>query len=218
MGIPLLGNSATVLKLSQAFYGVAPSYAQYTTNLAYLTNNGDTNFATAIAMQNQFSTMTDAQFSAMLITNLGLTAFGTGMAVDLQTALTAYITANEVGAANANAVRGTIALQLSSLLAGLEGATGVQAVYAPAAVAFNAQQSNAYVYSTNSANTVPLAQATTTSQIFNLTAAVDGPTGFTGGAGVDTFNGTIDNTTNAITSTMSALDSIDGGGGTDIFN
>jgi len=207
MGLPLLGNSATVLQLSQAFYGVAPSYATYTTNLAYLTANGNTLFGTVLAQQNQFATMTDAQFSAMLITNLGLTAFGTGQTPDLQTALTAYITANEVGAANANAVRGTIALQLASLLTTLEGATGVQAVYAPAAVAFNAQQSNAYVYSTNTASTAPAAVGTTIGQTFVLTTGVDTGTAFVGAAGDDTFN--------ALTAlTFNALDSLDGGAGT----
>ncbi len=211
MGVPLLGNSATVLQLSQAFYGVAPSYASYTTNLAYVGANGNTLYAAAIAQQNQFASLSDAAFSQLLITNLGLTAFGTGATVDLQTALTAYITANEVGATNTASVRGTIALQLASLLSGLEGATGVQAVYAPAAVAFNAQQTNAYVYSTNTANTSPAVVATSIGQTFTLTTGVDGPTNFVGGSANDTFNA-------GTSASLSAFDNLDGGAGTDTLS
>ncbi len=47
----------------------------------------------------------------------------------------------------------------------------------------------------------------------SLTTGVDAHANFTGGSGNDTFIATIDGTTNAVTSTLSPLDSLDGGAG-----
>lgn len=58
----------------------------------------------------------------------------------------------------------------------------------------------------------------TTGSSFTLTTSIDSGAAFTGGAGNDTFTAIIDDTTNAIKSTLTVLDSLKGGAGTDTLN
>jgi len=150
--IAMSTSAATVLRVNQALYGAAPGYTTFQSQTNTVTGSGDTGYVTSLASQDQFTIMTDAQFSHLLIVHCGLTAFGAGNTLDLETALTYYITYNEAGAANTAPVRGVIAMQLSALLSGLEQATGIQDVYRDAAVAFNSQMNTAYTYSNDSSH------------------------------------------------------------------
>jgi hypothetical protein len=136
---------ADVLRVTQALYGSAPSYSTFQSATADIAAHGETSYVTSAA--SQFTAMTDAQFSHLLIVNTGLSAF-----TELETALTYYITANEVGAVNNATVRSIITLQLTTLLSGLETVTGPQAIFNAAAVAFNTQMNSALIYSTDPAH------------------------------------------------------------------
>ncbi|WP_436219055.1 bluetail domain-containing putative surface protein [Acidovorax sp. LjRoot118] len=79
--------------------------------------------------------------STVLLTNLGLLPNA-----GLQSALRDYLVV--VGKTNV----GIVAVQLGSILSGLEGATGDQAIYAAAAARWNSELAASHAYSSNPAN------------------------------------------------------------------
>ena len=88
--------------------------------------------------------LTEGAMALKLVGNMGLLHD-----IGLLGAVTSYI--ESVGKANV----GIVAMQLGHILMGLENATGDQAVYRGAAVAWNKEIAEAYVYSANSANGSP---------------------------------------------------------------
>ena len=93
----------------------------------------------------------------------------------------------------------------------MEGET-TWGTYGAAATAFNAQSLADFNYSSNTANTVSAALSTATGQTYTLTAGVDN---IVGGALNDTING-LDNA-GLTQNNWNALDTIDGGAGTNTF-
>lgn len=190
------GNETTVLRMTQALYGVAPGYSYFNYFMTNVQANGASGFAGALT--NAFSSVSDSSLATTVLANLGLTTAG-GAA--LQDALTTLF------ATYGTAARGQIILNLANLLAAKTG----DATYGAAADAFNAQISNAYTYSTVAANTTPTSVSAATGQTLTLTTATNA---LTGGTGDDTFEASLAGTAGT-SNTLTALDNLDGGAGTD---
>jgi len=133
-------------------------------------------------------------------TNLGLT----GAAL---TEGTAYIT-SQLNAAAADA-RGAVISNIVNMF----GTYTADATFGAAATAWNTKVASAVAYTgaTNVAIGTVNPAATVTGSIFALTAGVDSGAAFIGKEGNDTFTGN----TSAGALTLTSLDDIDGGGGTD---
>lgn len=190
------GNETTVLRMTQALYGVAPGYSYFNYFMTNVQANGASGFAAALT--NAFSNVSDSSLATTVLANLGLTTAG-GAA--LQDALTTLF------ATYGTAARGQIILNLTSILATKEG----DATYGTAATAFNAQMSSAYTYSTVAANTTPVAVSSATGQNLTLTTGVDSKSG---SAGADFFDGSL---SSGGQQTWSSNDVLAGGTGIDTF-
>lgn len=126
--------------LNRAFNDQSPSYTVYNNQVAMATSIGLNAFALSFGAT--YASMTEDQLSTRLLGNLGLLP-NTG----LQTALRDYL--ESVGKGNV----GIVAMQLGQILSGLEHATGDQAFFNAAAVAWNKELNDSYAYSSNPANT-----------------------------------------------------------------
>jgi hypothetical protein len=140
MSISVFGPAATVSILNRAFNDISPANALFKNQVAQATTKGD--FAFAIEFGKGFDSMSNAALSNMVLGNLGLLPNAA-----LETAVTDYFAAN-------SASRGLVVLQLGTILSGLEGAQGELAIYASAAVAWNAEVTTAFTYSDNTANVI----------------------------------------------------------------
>lgn len=204
MSQSVFGAAAAVTMLNRAFNNTSPANAVFNNQVATAGTTADSQFAFANTFAASFNTLTDAQLAQRVLSNMGVLPND-----PLLAAVADYFTATGV------ASRGTVVLQLGQILAGLETATGEQAIYAPQATAWNTEVEKSFIYSSNSANTTayvgdfaptPVDQG----QTFTLTTGLDNVTG-TGGN--DTILG--DN------NTASAGDQISGGAGVDtlkLFN
>ncbi|MFN9473650.1 hypothetical protein [Acidovorax sp.] len=128
--------------LNRAFNDQSPVHAVYTRQVEMATSAGNT--AYALQFGAAFNGLSEEILSAKLLVNLGVWPNA-----GLHTALTDYLVS--VGKANV----GVVALQLGQLLSGLENATGDQAAFSAAAVAWNKEVVDAYAYSSNPANVSP---------------------------------------------------------------
>ncbi|MDP4077783.1 bluetail domain-containing putative surface protein [Acidovorax sp. A1169] len=126
--------------LNRVFNDQSPSYAVYNNQIAMAAANGVQAFALSFGAAH--AGRTEEQLSTGLLNNLGLLPNA-----GLQTALRDYL--EMVGKANV----GIVALQLGQILSGLEHATGDQAVFNAAAVAWNKELVASYNFSSNPANT-----------------------------------------------------------------
>ncbi|CAN7564563.1 hypothetical protein LJR118_004159 [Acidovorax sp. LjRoot118] len=126
--------------LNRVFNDQSPSYTVYNNQLAWVAANGVQAFALSFGAA--LAGMTEDALSTKLLGNLGVLPNA-----GLQTALRDYL--EVVGKDNV----GIVALQLGKILSGLEHATGDQAVFNAAAVAWNKELVDSYHYSSNPANT-----------------------------------------------------------------
>lgn len=200
----IFGAQSVVTTLNRAFNDVSPSNATFNNQVSAAGTTTDSQLAFAKQYGASYAGQTADQLSTLLLGNLGVLPNA-----GLQAALKDYITA--AGVANV----GIVALQLGDLLSGLENATGEQAVYKAAAVAWNNEVTAAYNYSSNTANTTPSGTGTpaTPGATFVLAAGAEvfgpnqGDVKFKSTTGDDTFlsaSGTLEDT-----------DVIDGGAGSD---
>ncbi len=189
MPLSVFGNAATVVMLNRALYDQSPAHSTYENQVASAAEMGTVAFANAFGAG--LSSLSNAQYSHLLMVNLGLSS--NPSAPVLEAALTDYLVAN--GFAN----RGLVALQLAQVLSNKEG----DATWGAAATAWNAEVATGFGYSSDVANTTPsgVEQAPRT---FTLTSGQDD---FTGGTGPDSFLAT--------GSTLQAGDALAGGDGTD---
>jgi len=140
-----------------------------------------------------FGSATTASVATTVATNLGLTG-------DSLAAGTAYITA-QLNAAAAGA-RGAVIANTLNLFSGLAS----DATFGAAATAWNAKVDLAAAY-TGSTNVAIGSVVVAAGEEFALTTGIDRGADFTGGAGNDSFSGAA--------STLTALDALDGGAGSD---
>lgn len=81
--------------------------------------------------------------------------------------------------------------------------------------AFKVTLLNSDLSAANSSGTVTISDPVNAGQAFTLTTGVDD---FEGGAGDDTYTGTVNDDGTTVANTFSALDNLDGGAGTDVLN
>jgi len=142
MPAQIFGAEAVVVMLNRAFNDQSPSNAVFMNQVAAAGTTTDSQTAFALQFGAGYAGMTADALSTKLLSNLGVLPNAA-----LQTALKDYITA--AGVSNV----GIIAMQLGQILSGLENATGDQAGFAAAAVAWNNEVTASYNYSANPANT-----------------------------------------------------------------
>lgn len=198
MAKQIFGNPATVLQVLEAFFGVAPSNAVYTDNLAFLASNGDFVYSNAIA--NNFSGLSNGVLANRVLTNLGITT-----ATVNPTAYSALLSALGEAYAAFPTARGQVTLNLTTILTTLEG----NPTYGSAASVFNDVITASATYSSNPANTqsADIQAPAGNTRTFTTTDQVDT---FAGGVGNDTFRSTAGN--------LQAFDTLNGGAGTDTLN
>lgn len=198
MAKQIFGNPATVLQVLEAFFGVAPSNAVYTDNLAFLSSNGDFVYSNAIA--NNFSGVSNGVLANRVLTNLGITT-----ATINPTAYSALLSALSEAYAAFPTARGQVTLNLTTILTTLEG----NSTYGSVASVFNDVITASATYSSNPANTqsADIQAPTGNTRTFTTTDQVDT---FAGGVGSDTFRSTAGN--------LQAFDTLNGGAGTDTLN
>lgn len=139
MALQLSNNQAGVLALNRGLSDRSPNYDAYNNMLAAAQENGLDGFA--LQWGSGYSGRSEDLMSTVLLTNLGLLPNA-----GLQSALRDYLVV--VGKTNV----GIVAVQLGSILSGLEGATGDQAIYAAAAARWNSELAASHAYSSNPAN------------------------------------------------------------------
>ncbi|WP_428002060.1 bluetail domain-containing putative surface protein [Acidovorax sp.] len=130
-----------VLMLNRAFNNQVPSNASFNSQLVAAGTTPESNAAFAFQFGASFANLTEEELSTKILGNLGVLPNA-----GLQTAVKNYLV--EVGKANV----GIVALQLGTILSGLENATGDQAAYSGAAIAWNIELAASYNYSANPAN------------------------------------------------------------------
>jgi len=191
-------NASQVQAFAGALFGVQVGSATMTqVNADILANGGLAKTLNGFYSATQSSTAVAAKAVA---TNLGLT----GAAL---TEGTAYIT-SQLNAAAADA-RGAVISNIVNMF----GTYTTDATFGAAATAWNTKVAAAVAYTgaTNVAIGTVNPAATVTGSIFALSAGVDSGAAFIGKDGNDTFTGN----TSAGALTLTSLDEIDGGGGTD---
>lgn len=204
----IFGADAVVASLNRAFNDQSPSNAVFLNQKAAAGTTQESFMAFAKTFGAGYAGLTADALSTKLLTNIGVTG-NTG----LQTALKDYITS--VGVANV----GIVALQLGQILSGLENATGDQAAFKAAALAWNNEVTASYNYSSNVANTGPgpvgSDDQATTGVTINLTTGAG--TNFVSPNSTDgKYKTTASNDTITINGFIpTAGDQIDGGAGTD---
>lgn len=144
MPAQIFGPEAAVTILNRAFNDVSPSNATFANQVAAAGTTNESQLAFAKTFGAGYAGATASALSTKILTNIGITGNA-----GLEAALADYLTS--VGVANV----GIVALQLGQILSGLENATGVQAGFAPAALAWNTEITASYQYSSNPANTAP---------------------------------------------------------------
>ena len=142
MSQSVFGAAAAVTMLNRAFNNSSPANAVFNNQVATAGSTAEGQFAFANTFAASFNTLTDAQLAERVLGNMGVLPND-----PLLAAVADYFTATGV------ASRGTVVLQLGQILAGLETATGEQAIYAPQAAAWNTEVEKSFIYSSNSANT-----------------------------------------------------------------
>lgn len=215
MPAQIFGAQAAVTTLNRAFTNSSPANAVYANQVANAgadvsaANAGNVlaygTFANTFAAP--YQSMAFADIATLLLTNMGIT--GDAQA---QTFVVAFLT--QMGKPNL----GMSVLLLSAYLSSLEG----DATYSTAAKAWNAELTSGFSYSSNASNTTPqigdvAVPPTNQGQTFTLTTGVDTGAAFTGSSGNDTFNATTQYLpgTSTKANTLSSLDSLSGGAGTD---
>lgn len=196
MASQVIGSSAVAVHMYQALYGGAPSNSLYNSYLSVINTSGSSAFAQQMA--DSFASTSDASLASTVLTNFGITS--TSIATASYDAL--YAAVQQAFAAYPTA-RGQVILNMSNLLAGLEG----DATFGTVAATYNNQALADFNYASNTANTTPgtpVPSGTVSNQTFTLTTGADV---FTGGAGDDTFT--------AARGTLGSVDELHGGAGTD---
>lgn len=188
-----------IMMLNRAFNKQAPSNADFGNQISVTGYTHQGVMAYALQFGANFQDLTEDALSSKLLGHMGLLPNA-----GLQTALKDYLVA--VGKASV----GIVALQLGQILSGLENATGDQAIYSAAALAWNNELTASYTYSANPANTVasPVGPSGLPGLTLSLTAGDDVLPSARTSSGDDTILATA-------AGTLSSGDVVDGGLGVD---
>jgi Ca2+-binding RTX toxin-like protein len=151
------------IRLTAAFYGVAPSNATLNSYKAEVARVGEMAFARNLS--SAFDNLTNAQLTATVLNNLGVSAASIGAAgfAALEPALTTLF------GAYAKSERGQIVLNITRLLAGLEG----DVTYGSAAATWNTRTDAAFAYSSSATATTASSITSLVGDGFRLTAGTD---------------------------------------------
>lgn len=201
----IFGIDAAVTSLNRAFNDQSPANSVYNNQVAQATSVGVNAFALSFGAG--FATQTEDQLSTKLLTNLGLLPNA-----GLQTAVKDYLVS--VGKSNV----GIVALQLANILSGLETATGDQAGFNAAAVAWNNEVTASYTYSANPANTSASPVGSTDTAVTGVTLSLTAGDDFISPAASEAKFKTTGNNDTILATTagfLSATDVVDGGAGVD---
>ncbi|MDP4076487.1 bluetail domain-containing putative surface protein [Acidovorax sp. A1169] len=201
----IFGIDSTVTTLNRAFNDQSPANSVYNNQVAQATSVGATQFALSFGAG--FTSQTEDQLSTKILGNLGLLPN-----TALQTALKDYLV--QVGKANV----GIVAMQLGDILAGLENATGDQAAFSAAALAWNNEVTASYTYSANPANTTASPVGPTDTAVTGVTLALTAGDDFISPAASEAKFKTTGNNDTILATTagfLSATDVVDGGAGVD---
>lgn len=205
----IFGIDSTVTTLNRAFNDQSPSNAVYNNQVAQATSVGATQFALSFGAG--FTSQTEDQLSTKILGNLGLLPN-----TALQSALKDYLV--QVGKVNV----GIVAMQLGDILAGLENATGDQAAFSAAALAWNNEVTASYTYSANPSNTSASPVGTTDTEVTGVTVILTTAADFIAPNATEAkFKTTANNDTIQATAANDLLvssDVIDGGAGKDTLN
>jgi len=161
----------TAAALNRAFNNVSVANSTFATQVASAASN-----STSFANSFDVASLTDAVLANRVLTNMGLLPTTNAAIAALEPALADYFAGP--GASN----RGLVVLQLSNILAGLEG----DAIYGTAATAWNSEIIESAGYSNNAANTVA-SDAPTPGRSVTLTTSSET---VLGSAGNDTLTAT----------------------------
>jgi hypothetical protein len=190
-------NGAIITRVTSALYG------EYLSNASY--NEVSTTAPATLAanfLSNDFAGKTDLQIATTMLKNLGLTSI---------TGLDNWLSAQLTASGSTAAAKGA---KIVSILNDYANMTS-DATYGSYATSFNAKVSAGLVKSQTAGNaggSYATADAVSaTNATYSLTTGIDTPVG---GAGDDSFLGTIDSVTVA-SNTFSVADAINGGAGTD---
>ncbi|EJE50564.1 hypothetical protein PMI14_04741 [Acidovorax sp. CF316] len=187
--------------LNRVFNDQSPAHAVYNNQVARATSVGINTFALSFGAS--FTSLTEDQLSTKLLGNLGLLPNA-----GLQTALRDYLVS--VGKASV----GVVAMQLGQILSGLEQATGDQAAFNAAAVAWNKELVDSYKYSIDPYGVIAGPNVPVTGVTLSLTSGDDA---ISPAAAEARFKTTADKDTILATTAgfLSTADVIDGAEGLD---
>lgn len=159
MPATISGTDAVVTILNRAFNDRSPSFNIYANQVTAANEWGAVAFAKSFG--SAFTGLTEDQLSTKLLGNLGVLP-DTG----LQIAVRDYLVA--VGKASV----GIVGMQLGQILSGLEQATGDQAIYRNAAVAWNKELADSHAHSIDPANRndSPITNAVASAYLVNSTS------------------------------------------------
>ena len=150
MPASIFGAPAAVIMLNRAFNDISPQPLVYTNQVNVAGSTQESIHAFAIAFGRSFASMSDSALSHRVLANMGLLPD-----TDLWIGVTDYFSVNREA-------RGLVVLQIGQILSNQELATGFMAKYAPVAVAWNNEVTNAYTYSAQPSALAP----SPTSQLF----------------------------------------------------
>ncbi len=190
--------------LNRVFNDQSPAHAVYNNQVARATSVGINTFALSFGAS--FTSLTEDQLSTKLLGNLGLLPNA-----GLQTALRDYLVS--VGKASV----GIVAMQLGQILSGLEQATGDQAAFNAAAVAWNKELVDSYKYSIDPYGVIAGPNVPVTGVTVSLTSGDDA---ISPAAAEASFKTTADKDTILATTAgvLSTADVIDGAEGLDTLS
>jgi hypothetical protein len=148
------GANGQAIMLYQALYGKAPSNPMLTSYVSQIGTSDGAAWADALAAN--FSALSNSDFATLVLNNISITpsslnataAFGSSQQAyeALQRAMSDYL--NWVGIGR----RGTVALQVATIIAGMENETQF-GVYGNAAIAFNSQSAANLAYAADVTHT-----------------------------------------------------------------
>ncbi|KRC29505.1 hypothetical protein [Acidovorax sp. Root217] len=190
--------------LNRVFNDQSPAHAVYNNQVARATSVGINTFALSFGAS--FTSLTEDQLSTKLLGNLGLLPNA-----GLQTALRDYLVS--VGKASV----GIVAMQLGQILSGMEQATGDQAAFNAAAVAWNKELVDSYKYSIDPYGVIAGPNVPVTGVTLSLTSGDDA---ISPAAAEASFKTTADKDTILATTAgvLSTADVIDGAEGLDTLS
>lgn len=205
----VFGAAAAVSMLNRAFYNASPSNAIFNNQVGQIGTTEESQILFANQFAAGLANVPAQELVEQVLGNMGLLPNDALVEAGVE-ALEAY----------GPGMYGAVVLSFAKLMATLENATGEQEIFRDAAVAWNKEVAQSYVYSSNPANTSPYngdfaPTPVDQGQTFTLTTGADAIPGLVGS------NNNTSNAGNdiivATETTLSSGDVLDGGAGNDLL-